>query len=312
MGITFKAFLEGQGKSKSTIEHYQRYVLDFITWLDQDNTEVENVSAKEVMSYLNHLQKKGLQHKTRAMRLGSINHFFDYQLELETMTNHPGRHIRIRGSNGKKLTPILKREELEKMYLNYKISSADDPRANRNWFPAFQLSKRRNKVILSLLIHQGITTAEIKRLETKDLKLREGEIYITGSRKSNERTLTLKAVQMMDLMEYLYQVRPEIQRYHPVEPTALFLGVPVAGRKQAATNSLDIFKGLTKEVQGYTPQLINLRQIRTSVITHWLKQYNLREVQYMAGHRYVSTTEGYLLNQVDDLQKDIDQFHPLS
>ncbi|PKP47998.1 MAG: integrase, partial [Bacteroidetes bacterium HGW-Bacteroidetes-12] len=31
---------------------------------------------------------------------------------------------------------------------------------------------------------------------------------------------------------------------------------------------------------------------------------------YMAGHRYVSSTEAYLVNQTEDLQKDIDQFHP--
>jgi len=45
-------------------------------------------------------------------------------------------------------------------------------------------------------------------------------------------------------------------------------------------------------------------------ITHWLKQYNLREVQYMAGHRYVSSTEAYPVNNMEDLRADIDQFYP--
>jgi integrase/recombinase XerD len=31
----------------------------------------------------------------------------------------------------------------------------------------------------------------------------------------------------------------------------------------------------------------------------------------MAGHRYVSSTEGYLVNQMEDLQSDIEQFHPI-
>jgi integrase/recombinase XerD len=46
------------------------------------------------------------------------------------------------------------------------------------------------------------------------------------------------------------------------------------------------------------------------VITHWLKNHNLRQVQQMAGHRYISSTEAYLVNQTEDLQADIDQFHP--
>ncbi len=54
-----------------------------------------------------------------------------------------------------------------------------------------------------------------------------------------------------------------------------------------------------------------MKQLRTSVITHWLKNYNLREVQYMAGHRYVSSTEAYQINDLDDLIEDIGKYHPL-
>ncbi|TRX50917.1 integrase [Fulvivirga sp. M361] len=54
-----------------------------------------------------------------------------------------------------------------------------------------------------------------------------------------------------------------------------------------------------------------MKHIRASVITHWLKQYNLREVQYMAGHRKVMSTESYQRNDTEGLQLDVDQFHPL-
>jgi len=30
----------------------------------------------------------------------------------------------------------------------------------------------------------------------------------------------------------------------------------------------------------------------------------------MAGHRYVSSTEAYLVNQMEDLRADIDEFYP--
>jgi hypothetical protein len=33
-------------------------------------------------------------------------------------------------------------------------------------------------------------------------------------------------------------------------------------------------------------------------------------VQYMAGHRYVSSTENYLVNDIEDLQDDITKYHP--
>jgi len=308
---SFKQYLQSQGKSKNTVETYQRYALEFISFLDRDNTEVENATTKEVIAFLHFLKTKGLVNKTRAIRLGVINHFYDYKLELEQITEHPSKHIKIRGANAKKVTPILSKADLENIYSKYLIPKDDDKRANRNWFSSYQLSKQRNKVVLSLLINQALTTAEISRINLKDLKLREGEIYIHGSRKSNERTLKLKSNQIMDLMEYQFKTRIELLKYQTNEGIeSLILPTPVIGKKSAST-SLEIWKGLSKELKTEHSKFLRLRQIRTSVITHWLKQYNLREVQYMAGHRYVSTTEGYFANQMEDLQSDIDKFHPL-
>jgi integrase/recombinase XerD len=31
----------------------------------------------------------------------------------------------------------------------------------------------------------------------------------------------------------------------------------------------------------------------------------------MAGHRYVSSTEAYLINDLEDLQDDIEKYHPI-
>lgn len=310
--MTFKTYLQSQGKSKSTIEYTNYYVLDFLSWLDQDNTEAENATAKEVMSYLQHLQKKGLSDPTRAVRLNALNHFFDYQIEQELREEHPSKHIKLRGANQIKLCSIISKEDLEMIYMNYKIPTKDDKNKNKNWFAKSRLSKQRNKVILSLLINQGLTTAEINRLEIKDLQLRSGEIEIKGSRKSDQRILKLKSNQIMDLMEYVYQIRSELLKYQKEPVEQLFLSNPTVSSKTVQTNTLEVWKGLIRDIKEGYPKLINLRQIRTSVITHWLKKYNLREVQYMAGHRHVSTTERYLVNQVEDLLKDIDQYHPLS
>jgi hypothetical protein len=36
-----------------------------------------------------------------------------------------------------------------------------------------------------------------------------------------------------------------------------------------------------------------------------------REIQYLAGHRYVSCTESYLQHDMDELIEEINQYHPL-
>ena len=68
---------------------------------------------------------------------------------------------------------------------------------------------------------------------------------------------------------------------------------------------------MMKPLKAKHEQLLNVKQIRTSVIVKWLKQYNLREVQYKAGHRYISTTESYQQNDIEGLKEEVNQFHPL-
>ena len=317
--MSFKNHLTAQGKSKSTVIRYNDFVLDFLAYLDRDNVEVENASAKEVLSYLGYLQKpiaeggRGHENKTRRTRLGVIKQFFNYLIEKGRLSTNPISHLKIRGVKAQKLYPLLNGQELEKLYSSYATPTQDDPRANRNWFTTYKLGRERNKVILNLMINQALTTAEVNRIELNDLKLREGEIYIKGTRKSNERTLKLKSNQIMDLMEYNYQLRPKLLAYQKDQETKrLFLSLPTAGQTKTEKDTLSVWKGLSKDIKKQHSKFINFKQVRTTVITKWLKQYNLREVQYMAGHRYISSTEKYLVNNTEDLQEAIDKFHPIA
>jgi len=310
--MSLEDYLYSKGLSKSTVKHYHKSTLDFLAWLDRENTEAEQASAAEVTGWLNHLKKKGQGNLTRSIALNVLKHFFDYQISLEQRINNPATHLKIRGSKRKMLYPILSKAELEAIYQQYKIPQDDEPMANRNWFKTYRLSRQRNKVVLGLMIWQGITTPEIGKLTITDLKLREGTVYIAGSRKSNERTMELKPQQIIELMEYQFTTRKELLTYHPAANENLFVSAPAAGKTTGTRkDTINIWKGLRKEIKAICPRFINFKQVRTSVITHWLSSYNLRQVQYMAGHRYVSSTEGYQVNQMEDLQADIDQFHPI-
>jgi site-specific recombinase XerD len=55
----------------------------------------------------------------------------------------------------------------------------------------------------------------------------------------------------------------------------------------------------------------NAIQIRNSVIVNWLGQYNLRKVQYLAGHKYISSTERYKQDDLESLHEMINSFHPI-
>ncbi len=289
------------------------HLLDFISFLDKDNTEIENATSKEILLYLSILQKKGVGNITKKIRLYALKHFFNYQIENQVRTDNPAKRIKINTKQQQQITTILSKQELQAIYQNYKVPTKNDKRKHHNWFKNYKLSKERNKVILSLLIHQGLTTAEVSRIQIDDLDLRKGEIHIRGGRMGKDRTLALKSSQIIDLMEYQFKTRNELLNYQKQETKQLFLSVPSSGKKYVSTNgSLQIWKGLTKELKAQNPKLIKLQHIRKSVIVNWLKQYNLREVQYKAGHRNIHSTEMYLINDIDDLQAEINKYHPIN
>jgi site-specific recombinase XerD len=66
-----------------------------------------------------------------------------------------------------------------------------------------------------------------------------------------------------------------------------------------------------QQLKKLNPKVINAKKIPSSVITHWLEQNNLRQVQYMAGHKYVSSTQRYQVNNLDDLKNELQQHHPM-
>jgi integrase/recombinase XerD len=64
------------------------------------------------------------------------------------------------------------------------------------------------------------------------------------------------------------------------------------------------------ELHAINPSIANALHIRGSVIINWLKQHNKRQVQYMAGHKYISSTEAYAIQEIGTLQDELSKHHP--
>ena len=98
----------------------------------------------------------------------------------------------------------------------------------------------------------------------------------------------------MEFIVYQNEIRPIIQDKIQNHSEQLF-------NSNARFNAIiyHIFKKLKK----YNQKVKNIKQIRASVITNWLRQYNLRKVQYLAGHRYISSTERYLQDDLENLHE---------
>ena len=135
---------------------------------------------------------------------------------------------------------------------------------------------------------------------------------IPGGTNRNEREMQLEPYQVMDMYDYTLQVRPLILGMEPKRKTQIKQETPqlFIGR-EGSHNINNFMSSILIRLKQINSQVKNARQIRASVITKWLKQHNLREAQYMAGHKYVSSTESYQQNDLEGLQEEIGKYHPL-
>lgn len=300
----FIDYLLAKGYSSKSTERYARDIEKFIQWARQENIPVESAGYADILYYVQSKKGKNCQ-RTLSIYVNSIKHYYEYLRAIGAIEENPVLRINIKGIKRKKLYDILSMQELESLYGSYEIPDEESRSRNQNWFKKSIMANKRNKVILGLMVYQGLGSLDLGNLRANDLKLREGKIYIAGTRRSNERELKLESHQVIDIMEYTLKVREELLQFTGKKSDRLFVS---NGTSEKFNNIMQL---LIKKLHEQNSKVSSTKQIRASVITHWLKLYNLREVQYMAGHRYVSSTEAYLINDLDDLSEEIEKYHPI-
>jgi len=291
-------YLKKKGHSKSSLAAYVYSCEKFITWAAGRHMDTEFMTYSELLDYIAYLRKRGIGQRTVQGYMIAITHYFEALAAAEIIPNNPARYLEIRHKQQRKLYPILNREQLEKLYTHF------EAKPQRKTKPTAQASAIRNRITVGLMVFQGLEATTLSKLKAEDVDVLGGTINIRGGRTYNSRKLALQAVQIIELDRYINQTRKELQSHFKQEDNEALL---ITGYKYFR----DVHKKLINKLRKQEPQLQSSQQIKASVITHWLKQYNLREVQYMAGHRRIQSTESYLQDDTEGLQIDIDRFHPM-
>ena len=301
----FKEYFIIKGYTTKSVQSISKNISYFINWIKEENIEIEEVKYNDVVAYINYKKKNNNKPRTLQLITNALNHFFNFLISEHQFNENPVSNVKIQGIKRKVLQEILTPQELETIYRSY---NTENKIHTHNKIPPQknnELAKKRNKVILGLLVYQGLKTEELTKLQLQDLQLREGKIILHRSKKTEGRTLKLESHQVFDLYDYVNDTRKQILQATGKTTTQLFISI---GTSLNLANSI---QKLLKNLQQTNPKLKDIKQLRISVITNWLKVYNLRKTQYMAGHRYVSSTESYQVNNIDELHENITKYHPL-
>lgn len=269
----------------------ESYVYD-INKYKKNNKNADKYDYQKVMQYIEIVRN---QHSVSNVKrvIASIKKYYDYLIEIGKRKDNPARAIRIRdgAANPIQLQDLFTEKELQILLV---------PRIER-----YPFLIKRNKIIMSLLVHQALRIGEIEHLKLTDIDLEKATIQIHKTGITNARNLPLKAEQILLLYEFINQDRNKLKTFRNDENALLLgkLGTPI--RKEDVDYLISTYQKQSKKK-------LTTTTIRQSVIANLLTKNNdLRIVQHFAGHKSPDTTEKYRQTGLNALKTAIEKLHPI-
>jgi integrase/recombinase XerD len=273
---------------QSSVESY----LYDINKYKKSNRNADKYDYQKVMQYIEILRNHNKPSNVKRV-IASIKKYYEYLIEIGKRKDNPAKAIRIR--DGKE-NPI----QLQDLFTEKELQLLLIPRIER-----YPFLTKRNKIIMSLLVFQGLRIGEIENIKLNDIDLEQAIIQIHKTGITNDRNLPLKAEQILLLYQYINQDRNTLKTFRNNENALLLgkLGTPI--RKEDVDYLITTYqKQFKKKLTATT--------IRQSVIANLLTKNNdLRVVQHFAGHKSPDTTEKYRQTGLNALKTAIEKLHPI-
>lgn len=290
MEITFEKYLHQYGHTDKTIKSYM-HAYKMIT---NDNPQLSTYKFKDVINYLNEKSKDYNNGNTKAYIINGLKKYFDYLIEIGKRDDHPCINLNLRNQRRKEIIhqDLFTSKELELLL----------DREER-----YEDLKQRNRVVMSLLIYQGLNSAEISNLNLSHIDLDSGVVFIKASKKIGQRHIELVNKQYRLFDTYLNEGRKSLHR-DTIPTNAFVIG------KLGTRISVDDIHYLVSTFKSLFPDRnLTPSSIRQSVIANWLneKKIPLEQAQLMSGQKWISTTVKYRQTNTEEQRELMNKWFPI-
>ena len=252
---------------------------------EQKITDVCEITATNIRSYLLYLEKKNFSSATVSRNLASLHAFFHYLFKTRKITEDPSEQLHPPKVE-KKMPVILSVEQIERLMAQPNLET---------------VKGIRDRAMLEMLYATGIRVSELINLCLEDVNLQLGYIVCHD----RERMIPFGDAAKKCLQVYLGSARPRL-----VSGTDCRYLFPNCSGKQMSR------QGFWKLLKGYATDAgiqedITPHTLRHSFAAHLIQNgANVRDVQHMMGHSDVSTTQMYVQMNVERMRHVYDQYHP--
>ena len=281
-------FLQNEKKlSKNTLQSYKRDILQYESYLKENNLNYSKIEQNNIKDYLDYLRKIGKKTSTTSRCLATIRSFYQYLIRTKKIKEDPT--LDIQSPKIEKRTPsVLTSEEVELLL--------DQPKD-------IDLKGTRDKAMLEFAYATGMKVTEIIDLNIDDIDFEESTVTCASGKKT--RTIPLGTLAEKALTEYVKQARLILIKDESNK--ALF--VNMNGTRLTRQGFWKIVK-YYKE-QAHIEKEITPHILRHSFATHLLQNgADLKSIQAMLGHSDISTTQVYTQFQAPEIQDIYKKAHP--
>lgn len=262
-----KYLLEIKNYSKLTIKSYKTDLEEFL-YITKLN-DVYLAKEEDIKKYYKYLYDTNKSNNTVCRKISVLKSYFKYYSR-----NYSKKDIMINfhlPKKGKRLPKYISYNELEEM-----IESSSNGKYGI-----------RNRLIIELLYATGIRVSELVNIKLNDINYENNTILILG--KGNKERIVYFGEYALEVMkEYINTLRKELLNNKINE----YLLLNKFGNKISDRFIRNIIDDIIKRTS--VKMKVSPHTLRHTFATHMLNEgCDLKSVQYLLGHKNLSTTEIY-------------------
>ncbi len=250
----YREYMEGEKKSKNTIEQYSRMVRNMLLHIRK---RAEEITPGDINRYKIYLSRKKKYSKNSVyLTLKALSSFFKFKgIDMAKYLKPPKRP--------KSIPKYLTEDEVKRL-----LSAAH--------------GNPRDYAILSLLAYSGLRVSELCNLKVEDVDLNERVVYVRSGKGDKDRIVVISEKAVEAIENYLFDREDDL----------IYLFASRKGEKISRVQVFRLVKkyalmaGIKKNV---TPHVL-----RHTLATTMLKRgVDIRYIQQFLGHSSVATTQIY-------------------
>jgi len=267
--------------SDHTIISYQKELEKFFEYLKSNHIPYEQITKKEIRTYLKHLDSLNYTNTTIAHHVSTIRTFYSYLVRKGYLKTNIWTQIE-NPKITRQIPNFLTTMELEQLF------------TPKDFTNSFEI---RNRFILELLFATGLRVSELINIKEKDIDLSENCIRTLG--KGRKERIVFFGDYAKDML-ILYQTKSRSELLGNIKSEYLMVG-----KKRPKLTRQRISEILNEEVKKIGLQHhISPHVLRHTFATQLLNGgADIRSVQELLGHESLSTTQIYTHITNDQLRK---------